>query len=71
MSDCYELGNAYAFGNDVKQDYKKAVELFNKACDGRLPMLVGVCKWLKCRNRRKKVVITAKRCVIWADFIVF
>ncbi|QKF62206.1 hypothetical protein CMCT_0028 [Campylobacter mucosalis] len=34
-------------------------------------MLVGVCKWLKCRNRRKKVVITAKRCVIWADFIVF
>ncbi|WP_169764494.1 hypothetical protein [Campylobacter mucosalis] len=55
----------------MKQDYKKAVELFNKACDGRLPMLVGVCKWLKCRNRRKKVVITAKRCVIWADFIVF
>lgn len=24
-------------------------------------MLVGVCKWLKCRNRRKKVVITAKK----------
>lgn len=36
MSDCYELGNAYSFGDGVKQDYKKAVELFSKACEDKV-----------------------------------
>ena len=30
---CYNLGVSYHDGQGVKQDYKKAVELFFKACE--------------------------------------
>ena len=30
---CYNLGNLYSSGQGVKQDYKKARELYSKACD--------------------------------------
>ncbi len=31
---CSDLGAMYEDGEGVKKDYKKAVELYNKACDG-------------------------------------
>ena len=31
---CGILGNMYATGEGVKQDYSKAAKLFQKACDG-------------------------------------
>ena len=30
---CYNLGFSYASGEGIKQDYKKASELYAKACD--------------------------------------
>ena len=32
-SGCYKLGGLYYNGEGVKQDYKKASELFSKACE--------------------------------------
>ena len=32
-SACANLGRAYYFGENIKQDYKKASELYLKACD--------------------------------------
>jgi TPR repeat protein len=32
----YNAGDAYANGNGVKRDYKKAIEYHDKACDKKL-----------------------------------
>ena len=34
MFDCSTLGAMYVKGNGVEKDFKKAAELFKKACDG-------------------------------------
>ena len=43
MLDCYALGKAYSFGDGVKQDYKKAAELFRTARDGKVAEARGPC----------------------------
>ena len=32
--ECYNLGDMYDLGIDVKKDYTKAVKFYTKACDG-------------------------------------
>ena len=34
MRGCFNLGDAYYFGNGVAKDIYKAMKLFQKACDG-------------------------------------
>lgn len=35
MEACYDVGYAYKYGEDAKQDYSKAALFYRKACDGR------------------------------------
>ena len=39
LTSCRDLGNAYAFGDRVKQDYIKAAELYRKVCDESIAAL--------------------------------
>ena len=40
--DCGILGTLYAGGKGVRQDYQKAAELYQKACDGGVAMDCGI-----------------------------
>ncbi|WP_241091354.1 SEL1-like repeat protein [Campylobacter showae] len=36
LSSCHSLGLLYTNGQGVKQDYQKAIQLYQKACDERV-----------------------------------
>ena len=45
MDACFSIGKLYYTGEDVRQNYQKAAELYQKACDGGEPygcVLLGI-----------------------------
>lgn len=67
---CVDLGNLYNIGEGVKQDYKKASELYNKACEmnnalgcGSLGMLYYKGKGVK-QDYKKAMKFVIKTCEI-------